>query len=102
MLPLKSIRAHLCAELAWPAFLDPALKQSQADDCLGVRDTVLIFHCTIGNELTALYWHLFLLQEELDSKLLEDMGILGSVLISRHIVRACCLVTISGMNEYAL
>lgn len=81
MLPLKSIRAHLCAELAWPAFLDPALKQSQADDCLGVRDTVLIFHGTIGNELTALYRHLFLLQE-LDSKLLEDMGILGSVLIS--------------------
>ena len=79
LLPLMSICAHLCAELAWPAFLDPALKQSQPDDCLGVRDTVLIFHCTIGNELTL---HLFLLQEELDSKLLEHMGILGSVFIS--------------------
>lgn len=70
--------------------------------CLGVRNTDFIFCCTIGSQLAALHMHLFLLQKELDSKLLEDLGILGSVCISWHILSTSYSVTISGRNECTL
>lgn len=45
LLPMVSVGAHPWAELAWPGLPDPALKQSQEDGGLGVRDTDFIFHC---------------------------------------------------------
>lgn len=45
LLPTVSVGTHPWAELAWPGLPDPALKQSQEDGGLGVRDTDFILHC---------------------------------------------------------
>lgn len=102
---LASSGKHLCSSMcrggmAWTP--GPSPEAVLARGCLGVRNTDFIFCCTIGSQLAALHMHLFLLQKELNSKLLEDLGILGSVCISWHILSTSYSVTISGRNECTL